>query len=212
MKWAKFVEIMRDLPVIDTEILLAGVSDPDPIKVQISRWEKTGRIIQLKRGIYLLAEPYRKVNINEPYLASILKKPSYVSLEKALEYHDLIPEAVPVWTSITTKRPGKFITKVGTFVYRHIKPSLFWGYESVVVDNQTAFIASPEKGLLDLFYINKIDVSLNYLEELRLQNVEKVNLGRLSEYARRFNKRKISHAVEIIKEYVISHKEEEKVL
>lgn len=212
MKWGEFVEIVKDLPVIDTEILLAGVFEPGPIKVQISRWKKTGKIIQLKRGMYVLAEPYRKVDIYEPYLASILKNPSYISLEKALEYHSLIPEGVPVYTSVTTKRPGRFISEVGSFVYRHIKQSLFWGYDSVTVNNQTAFIASPEKGLLDLLYINNTGVSLDYLKELRLQNVEKIDLGTLYEYARKFDKRKISHAVEIIKKYIVSYKEEEKVL
>ena len=212
MKWEEFVEIVRDLPVIDTEILLAQVSDPASLRVQISRWEKRGKLLQLKRGIYLLAEPYRKVNIYEPYIDSILQKPSYISLEKALEYHGLIPESVPVYTSVTTKRPGKFTTKLGIFVYRHIKPSLFWGYNSVTINNQTAFFASPEKSILDFLYLNKIDVSLDYLEELRLQNIEKIDLDKLSEYTKRFNKRKISHGVEILKEYIISLKKQEKTL
>ncbi len=212
MKWEEFVEIVRDLPVIDTEILLAQVSDPASLRVQISRWEKRGKLLQLKRGIYLLTEPYRKVNIYEPYIASILQKPSYISLEKALEYHGLIPESVPVYTSVTTKRPGKFTTKLGIFVYRHIKPSLFWGYNSVTINNQTAFFASPEKSILDFLYLNKIDVSLDYLEELRLQNIEKIDLDKLSEYTKRFNKRKISHGVEILKEYIISLKKQEKTL
>lgn len=212
MKWEEFIKVVRNLPVIDTEILLTGVSDPRSIKVQISRWHKAGKLIQIKRSIYLLDEPYRKIDVYEPYLASLLKKPSYLSLEKALEYHGLIPEAVPVYTSVTTRRPGRFVSEVGTFDYRHIKNSLFWGYDSVTVNKQTAFIASPEKALLDFFYLKGVKISSEYLEELRLQNLEKVNLDKLLEYGKRFGKRGILYAAKMIKEYIDIRKEEEKTL
>ena len=79
MKWEELVKIVGNLPLIEAEILLAGVSNAKTVKVQISRWQKAGKLIQIKRGVYLLTEPYRKVNIYEPYIASVLKKPSYLS-------------------------------------------------------------------------------------------------------------------------------------
>jgi len=201
MNWTEFLKTIGKLPVIHTENLLAGVSDPAGIEVQISRWNKAEKIIQLKRGMYLLAEPYRKVEVYDPYIAAILKKPSYISMEKALEYHNLIPEAVTVYTSITTKRNGRFVSRAGIFDYRHIKKSLFWGYASVTVNKQTAFIASCEKAILDYFYIKKLDISLDYLHELRLQNINKINIEKLFEYAGRFKKPKMLYAAQAIKEY-----------
>ena len=212
MKWEEFIKIAANLPIIETEILLAGVSDTGPVKVQISRWQRTGKLKQIKRGVYLLAEPYRKVNIYEPYLASVLKRPSYLSLEKALEYHNLIPEAVPVYTSVTTSRPGRFTSEVGTFDYRHIKNSLFWGYTSVSVNRQTAFVASPEKALLDFFYLRGVRISLEYLKELRLQNISKIDLNKLLEYGRKFEKPGILSVCELIKEYIQTHQDEERPL
>jgi predicted transcriptional regulator of viral defense system len=212
MDWGNFLNIIGELPVIDTENLFAGVSDTASIEVQISRWKKSGKVIQLKRGSYLLSEPYRKIEIYEPYIAAILKRPSYISLEKALEYHDLIPEAVTVYTSVTTKRQGRFTSKVGTFDYKHIKESLFWGYKSHTVSKQTAFFASPEKALLDFFYLKRIRVSLDYLQELRLQNVEKINIEKLAEFALRFQKPKMSRVAEVIKEYSVLCRNGEKVL
>lgn len=212
MKWEEFINLTSGLPSIDTEFLLSGVSNPKPVKVQISRWEKAGKLIQLRRGIYLLSDAYRKTEVYDPYIASLLKKPSYISLEKALEYHGLIPEAVAVYTSVTPKRQAKFSSKVGVFLYRHIKNSLFWGYESVTVNKQTAFIATPEKALLDLIYLNNIKTSSEYLEELRLQNVSKISLDRLFEYAKKFKKPGILHSAQIIRKYIQSYKEEEKVL
>ena len=176
MKLYELIKKYGNLPVIDTENLLAGESDPNSIRVQISRWVRSEKLIQVKRGIYLLAKEYRKVDAYEPHLASILEKPSYISLEKALEYHGLIPEGVPVYTLVTTRRPRRLVSSVGTFDYRHIKSSLFWGYSSVTVNGQTAFMASIEKAILDLFYLKRMDVSFEYLDEMRLQNIEKINL------------------------------------
>lgn len=212
MKLEEFVKKVGNLPVIDTEILLAGVPDPKPFKVQISRWEKADKLIQLKRGIYLLSETYRKVEASGFYIASLLKQPSYISLEKAFEYHNLIPEAVYVYTSVTPKRQGEFISKAGRFDYRHIKSSLFWGYHSVTFDNQTAFIASPEKALLDFFYLKNVKITMDYLEEMRLQNIEVVDLVKLSEYAKKFKKPSMLYAAETIKKYIIKSRQEEKTL
>ena len=212
MKWEEFVKKMGNLAVIDTENLLAGKGDDNSVKVQISRWLKAGRLIQLKRGIYVFAEQYTRINAFEPYIAWVLKNPSYISVEKALEYYDLIPEAVPVYCSVTTKRAGEFTSEVGTFSYRHIKKELFWGYKSITLNKQTGFIAHSEKALLDLIYLKHIKPTLGYLEELRLQNVEKLNIDTLFEYAQRFEKPKILHSAEVIKEYILSYKREEKTL
>jgi predicted transcriptional regulator of viral defense system len=212
MKWEVFLKIAAKLPLVDTEALLAGVTDQVPLKVQISRWKKAGRLIQLRRGFYLLAEPFRKIEIHEPFIASMLKKPSYISLEKALEYHGLIPEAVPVYTSVTTKRQAKFVSPAGVFTYRHIKNSLFWGYRSYTLRKQTGFIASPEKALLDLVYFNGMDISLKYLHGLRLQNTEKIDPVALLDYANKFKSPGMDKAALVIKSYVDSGRGKEKEL
>lgn len=212
MNWEEFLKKTEKLPVIYTENLYAGNADIPSMEVQISRWKKSGKIIQLKRGIYLVAEPYRKPSLHELHLGSILTEPSYVSLEKALEYHNLIPEAVSSYTLITTKRPQTIKTKVGVFNYRHIKPNLFWGYNSVTVDKQTAFVATPEKALLDFFYFKRVVISMEYIHELRLQNLECVDTKKLIEFAKKFKKPKILKAAVIIKDFITSTLSKEKKL
>jgi len=211
MEWERFLKITRTLPLIDTENVMVGSPDPASLQVQISRWNKAGKIIQLKKGIYLLAEPYRKIGVYEPYIATILKRPSYISLEKALEYHNLIPEAVSVYTSVTTKRGARFESEAGIFDYKHIKESLFWGYASHTVNQQTSFIAVPEKALLDFFYLKKVKISLDYLIEMRLQNLASINIKKLEAYARRFAKPAMKAVAAVIKEYTTSA-QTEKVL
>lgn len=211
MEWERFLIITRELPLIDTENLMVGSSHPASLQVQISRWHKAGKIIQLKKGIYLLAEPYRKVEVYEPYIATVLKRPSYISLEKALEYHNLIPEAVSVYTSVTTKRGARYESEAGIFDYRHIQESLFWGYASHTVNQQTSFIAVPEKALLDFFYLRKIKMSPDYLSEMRIQNPASINIKKLEAHARRFAKPVMITIAAAIKEYAASAQPEKEI-
>lgn len=206
MEFDEFLKYTQHLPVIDTRVLSIGNKNPLPLKVQISRWVKSGRLIQLKRGIYLLAEPFRKVTSSEFYIANILKTPSYISLEKALEFHGLIPEAVRVYTSVTTKRPQILETPVGHYAYQHVKPSLFWGYTSLAMGGQTIFMAFAEKALLDFFYLKQAKVSLDYLTELRLQNLENIKITKLMEFGRRFKKKNLMRAAELLSRYMKDEK------
>jgi predicted transcriptional regulator of viral defense system len=212
MKWESFVNHMKGVPVVLTENLRTRFSSFGSMAVQLGRWHNAGKLIQLKRGVYLIAEPYRKVEIHEPFLAQTLKHPSYISLEKALEFHGLIPEAVPVYTSVTTKRPGRFVTEIGSFDYRHIQRPFFWGYESVERHGQIGFVAMPEKALLDFFYLNRVAVTESYLREMRLQNTEKVNLKRLTEFASHFNKAPVKSAATTVARFIREMKKGERKL
>lgn len=212
MEFESFLQKVQDFPIINTKVLSAVGVNPLSLTVQISRWVKSGKLIQLKRGLYLLAEPYRKVATSEFYIANVLKSPSYISLEKALEYHGLIPEAVSVFTSVTTKRPEMFETPAGRYDYRHMKPSLFWGYASLVIGGQTVFLASAEKALLDFFYLKHAKVSFDYLQEMRLQNVEYMKMTKLLEHGRRFKKKGLMQAIEFVKQYMKKQRQRSKRL
>ena len=111
MNFEYLLQRFRGAAVIDTENLFTGMKNIPAIKVQISRWVKAGKLIQLKRGFYLFSNNYRATEPFGYYIASLLVQPSYVSCEKALEFHGLIPESVGVYTSLTTKRQAKFGSK-----------------------------------------------------------------------------------------------------
>jgi hypothetical protein len=69
-----------------------------------------------------------------------------------------------------------------------LKPSLFWGYLSITQNKQTGFMASPEKALLDFFYFKRIHASMEFIEEMRLQNFDAIDTEKMREYALRFCK------------------------
>lgn len=195
MKWDEFLSKVRKWPVIETNLLIK--KDPS-LRVQINRWLRSNKLIKLKRGFYVLGKQYRQLELFEPYLANVLKSPSYLSLEKALEYYNLIPEGVAVFTSVTSMRQGRFLSEIGIFDYRHIKPDLFWGYKSVKLNKQIGFIAEPEKALLDFFYLKAPKFSKDFIYELRLQDLEKLNVRRFLDYADKFKKTKIVKFAKLI--------------
>jgi hypothetical protein len=203
MKWGALLEIIGDEPVFHSSLLLAGSPNPVDLGRQLSRWVKSRKLLQLRRGLYSLAEPHRK-NPAHPFLvANRLKRASYVSLQSALEHHHLIPEYVPTITSITTGRPETLSTPLGNYVFKHIKKNLFFGYRLVDLGiGQSAFVAGPEKALLDLLYLTPASDDFNYLKELRLQNTQNLSLGLLLEQALSFGSQKLLRAVQKIKTIV----------
>lgn len=192
MKFERFLELFQDKSLIYTRDFIASEAVS---LVQLSRWVESGKLIKLRRGLYLFDKKYRKQNVDPLFIANNLIWPSYISLEKACEYWGLIPEGVKVYTSITTKRPQKVENDLGQFSYKHVKNSLFWGYQSVLLgQGQQFFIASPEKALLDFFYFLNGEISQKRLESLRIQNLEILNLEKLLKYAEKFKKPKISNS------------------
>jgi len=184
MRWRDFLRIVGEEPVFTSALLLVGDVSPATIHLQLSRWAKAGKVITLRRGVYVLAEPYKKVSAHPFSLANRIKRGSYVSLQSALAYYGIIPEYVPVITSVTTGRPETVTSGVGTFTFRHVRKSLFTGYRHIeVAPKQFAMIATPEKGLLDLVYLTPQADRREYLSELRLQHLDQLDMETLSRLA-----------------------------
>ncbi|MBI5700818.1 hypothetical protein HZC34_03095 [Candidatus Saganbacteria bacterium] len=132
---------------------------------QLSLWQKQGHIIKLKNGIYAFSE---KVNDLAPEeVGGALYGPSYVSLEKALSIYGLIPEMVYSVTMVTAKTTRNYKTKMGNFIFRHVKPSLFFGYRQLQGRSRAYLLADPEKALLDTLYLNCLK-DISDLKSLRL--------------------------------------------
>lgn len=206
-------EIVGKEPLFETGLLLAGRVDPAGVRRQLSRLTASGRLIQLRRGLYSLAPPFRKVTPHPFLVANHMVRASYVSLQAALAYHGLIPEHVPVVTSVTTSRPGRWETPLGDFEYHHIKREFFCGYGIVEVgEKQTALVANPEKALLDLVYMQPASDSREYLDELRLQNLERLDLGELKRLAEGSGRPKLRRAAAMVATISREEAEEYEVL
>ena len=199
MKFAELLKTVGDLPLFQGSLLLAGDRDPGDVRRQLSRWTASGKILQLRRNLYTLASPWRRVQPHPFLIANELHRPSYVSLQSALAYHGMIPEAVPVTTSVTTARPIQIDTPLGRHIYRHMRPEVFFGYGRVSLPHeQEALLADPTKALLDLVYFTPRGEMLEHLRSLRLEGIENLEEEDLHRHARRWKKGKIHRAVENI--------------
>jgi len=198
MKWHELLYKVSTEPFFKSGFLMAGENRAQ-VGLQLSRWVKSGKLIQLRKGLYTLAAPYSKSTPHPFTLANALKPASYVSLQSALAYHSLIPEHVPVITSVTTQRPETIHTELAVFEFRHIKKSLFDGFRQIeLVANQYAFIARPEKSLIDLIYLTPGAETYDFLKELRLQNVITLRFDLFNEYVNRSNSPKLRCAAKNI--------------
>ena len=127
MKFEQLLKLLNGESIFSSSMLLVGNVTPDTIRKQLTRWTITGKLVQLRKGLYAIAQPYREIQPHPFLIANKIKNVSYVSLQSALTHYGLIPEYVPVITSVTTGRGEKVQTHFGELQFKHIKKEFFLG-------------------------------------------------------------------------------------
>ncbi len=213
MKFKELMEIVEEEPVFEAGLLVAGESEPADLRRQLSRWTRAGKLYQLRRGLYAFAPPFHKMKPHPFVVANRLVRSSYVTSLSALAFYGMIPEHVSTITSVTTLRPGQWKTPLGIFQFQHIRSALFFGYHRRDLGGgQQAFVATPEKALLDLIYLQPGTNSMEYLRELRLQHLDQLNTTELLRMADLIQKPKLRGAAAKILELVHAEKGEYETL
>lgn len=192
MNWLYLINMVGREAVFSSSLLLSGDVSAAQVRLQLSRWVKSGRLLQLRRGLYALAPAWCKVEPHPFLVANRLQRGSYVSLQSALAFHGVIPEEVKVITSVGPGRPETLQNALGTFQFRRLAAGMLFGYSQVEVSaGQLAFLASAEKALLDLAYFTPGADSPQFLGELRLQYDGPLNMRLLRDLAERSGKPKL---------------------
>lgn len=205
MYFQEVLSQLVSLPLFESGQLYAGINNPQQVQRQLTDWARAGKVVQLQRGLYTLAPPYQLERPHSYLIANHLVRGSYVSLHTALSHYDLIPEHVAVVTSVTTGRPGTWQNPYGRFSFQHIQPAFFFGFEyRQVTQTQWAYVATPEKALLDLIYLTPDADSEGYIRALRLQNLDQLDVEQLAAYVERADKPKLkrafSHILQVVEE------------
>lgn len=196
MKLASLVTLTGTMACFDLALLVQAFDDRrEVIRVQLSRWMTQGKVIGLRRGMYTLADMYRRAPLTPAGLANQLYRPSYLSGLWALGYYDLIPESVAWLTSVTPRGPSRFENAVGVFDYRHIKQNSFFGYQATTQAGVEVMVAEPEKALLDHWYLNSGEWTVARLDEMRYQHTDLIDRERLAGYAKRCRSPRLDRAV-----------------
>ncbi|MBS3903870.1 MAG: hypothetical protein KGZ39_00910 [Simkania sp.] len=167
----------REIPfeVFDYQLIanyLKGLKKP---RDKVSALIAEGKIVRVKKGLYVFGENWRREPLNLESIANLLYGPSCLSFEYALTHYGLIAERATIITSLAIGDTKTFHTPVGTFEYRAIDRKKFKiGIDYKYLGKEGGyFIASKEKALADLVYrtpgIRTLEQLRHYLfEEMRV--------------------------------------------
>lgn len=199
MSYLEFKSEMFDLGYFNTHQVYAW--NPGFDRNNFVRWTKKGLLIRLRQGYYTFPE-YKSNTDFVMYFANRIYRPSYVSLHSALAFHGIIPEAVIQVTSVTSLKTASFGNEVGEYIYKSVHQELMFGYDlKPIAGGRTVQLATPEKALIDLLYLNPFYNSIAALNDLRLDDdflQADLNLPLFKEYAIKFNNKALESRVKLL--------------
>lgn len=187
----KIIKGINKLPYFRISDLISLYNNSEYLKRFLFRQKKRGKVVALKRGIYVSTEYLNRIkndnSVNAYYelVANIIYQPSYLSCEYVLQKYGIMSEAVTVVTSVSTKKTNKFTNDLSVFRYYSIKEKLFIGFTIEQKGDFTIAEASVAKALFDFIYFRK--TFLNSLSEvkalrLNLENLKKKDFLELKKY------------------------------
>ncbi len=163
-----------NLPVIQTNDAAAYLDiSVNHANKLLSRISKTNQLIHIKQGVW--AFPDTDALVLPGFLTAPF--PSYISLQTALYFHNMISQIPNIIYAVSVGRAKIYKTPIATVSIHHINPSFYFGYEEKGV-NGLIKIASPEKALLDIFYLSQTKTRLfKTLPEVELPKNFKIEIA-----------------------------------
>jgi hypothetical protein len=156
--------VFKNIPV-NTAAIASIYPDVKTANRKVAGLEKTGRIIRLKRGLYVVSPQESGILLSLNLIGNMLYGPSYVSMLTALREYGLIPERVDIVQSMTTHLTVSFENKAGRFEYQHCAKDYYpIGITQRQEEGVTYLIASPEKALCD-YIISTPRLPLRFLKD-----------------------------------------------
>lgn len=200
------LEKLANLLIFTKETLRQLEKDNDRLDFNIKYWLKKGKIIALKKGLYVLKEKWERETNKDDYLeyiANQLYQPSYLSCEYVMSKFGLLTEAVFGITSMTTKTTKVFTNDLGNFNYYSLSPALFLGYEIKKNGSFPIVVAKKSKAVFDFLYLRFIKntpVNKKTIEELRInwENMTKAEFEELINYGRKTKSVRLNQVINLI--------------
>lgn len=169
------LENIGNIPV-STSALSSLFSEIKAGNQKVRNLELSGKIIRLKKGLYVVDPSVSRVALSTELIANHIYAPSYVSMSSALRYYGLIPETVYTIQSMTIKHSRSFETPIGRFDYTFINREAFHiGITSINKQSYAFLMATPEKALCDLI-ANSPQVNLRYAKDVEVYLEEDIRM------------------------------------
>lgn len=172
---------------------------PASMKVQLSRLCKNKKLVRLKQNLYTFPDFHPNVFVIGQQMVS----PSYYSLESVLSWNGIIPEGAAAYTLITSKKTQQYTNEFGTFSYRHLSPKFFFGVEQ---RKDGAWMATPEKALLDYLYLNSKKFKADFVcwQAERFDGLSSMDWKQMKQSASKYGMKKLKILVDSLRSYASS--------
>jgi len=147
-------------------------------RLLLSRQEKSGKVLRIKRGFYLTREFWlqNKHDLNFTAMISAIIQPhSYLTGVWILQNHGVMTEGIYLVTAATLKHTRSISNQLGNFHFFHIKEKLFNGFIEKNVNGIVCREATAAKALFDFFYFRSEHPGIRY-KDFDLAEDERLNL------------------------------------
>ena len=149
-------------------------------KVTASRYVRQGLLLRMKKNVYVRREVWNAAGIEDKFLlANLGQVPSYISLMTALEYYEITTQVSrDFFQSMAVKRTKEINLNGCFFRYTKVNRDLYYGFKK----EKGFFMATPEKALLDAFYLMSygrysLDISALDASKFVRSEVKRLSLG-----------------------------------
>ena len=147
--------VLKNIPV-STAAIASLYPDVKSANRKVASLEKAGRLIRLKRGLYVVSPQESGLLLSLNLIGNVLYGPSYVSMRTAL---------VEVVESMTTHLTVSFQNDAGRFEYHHCAKDYYpIGITQREEEGLSYLIATPEKALCD-YIITTPRLPLRFLKD-----------------------------------------------
>ena len=147
-------------------------------RVSASRYVRQGLLVRIKRNMYMMREVWKATTRTEKFLLmNVGQTPSYISLMTALDYYELTTQVQrDFFESVAVKRTKEIKVDGSVFRYSKIASNLYFGFKK----EKEFFIATPEKALVDAFYLMSYGRYALDISALDSEKFDKNEIARLS--------------------------------
>ena len=173
------------------------------LRKRINESKSKGWFVPLKRGLYFIADitSHGFVDVSPFVIANAYNKDTYISLDSAFSYYNLIEQMLRTTTSITKNRTKRYKFQGHNYQFLKIRRNLYFGSKSHVIDGYYVKIAELEKAILDYLYFRNDTYTIDLLIEILQKIKDKLDLKKLFIYAKKFpeaSKRKIGFLLDLL--------------
>ena len=118
--------------------------------------------------------------------ANRLVPDSYVSFAWALQHYGYFDQMAKSIVSVSLKAYKPLLLQNIEYKYVKTKPTLFFGWNEIQLENYTVRIATPEKALIDIINFHKSISSIDLVIEKLTNYKNDLNIKQLIEYLIKF--------------------------